>query len=90
MGGKKAKAGAKKKAAKADVDEEDKTVHNFMKYYKKKTAELGVEVVKSIKDSYELYDSGEMTEPGIQKFHLWAELGWAGTRAIMDALREAV
>jgi len=35
MGGKKAKGG-KKKAAKAAVDEEDRTVHNFMKFYRKK------------------------------------------------------
>jgi hypothetical protein len=63
MGAKK-KAG-KKKAAKSDVDEEDKTVHNFMKYYRKKAAELNVEVVKNIKELYDLYDGGEMTEPGI-------------------------
>jgi len=29
----------------------------------------------------------EENENVITKFHLWDELGWAGTRAIMDSLK---
>jgi len=51
MGGKK-KGGGKKKAAKAAVDEEDRTVHNFMKSYKKKATELGVDMIRNLRDQY--------------------------------------
>jgi len=87
MGGKK-KGGGKKKAAKAAVDEEDKTVRNFMKFYRKKATELGVDLLRNLKEQYELVEAGE--QEFIQKFHFWDELGWAGTRAIMEALKEAV
>lgn len=63
-------------------------MHKFMQCYRKKCGELGIDVLKVIKELYELYDSGEIEN--IPKFHLWDELGWAGTRAIMDSLREAV
>ena len=35
---------------------------------------------------YEVYQE-EQEIPN--KFHIWSELGWAGTRAIMDALKDA-
>ena len=48
MGGKK-KAGGDKKAAKGKgADEEDLSVENFWKAYKKKTAELGCEKSKTL------------------------------------------
>lgn len=49
MGGKKKGAG-KKKTAKAAVDEEDRTIHNFFRIYKKKCGELNVDVLRTIKD----------------------------------------
>lgn len=41
---------------------------------------------KKIKELYLLY---EEEQEKITKLHLWDELGWQGTRAIMDALRQA-
>jgi hypothetical protein len=73
MGGKK-KGGGKKKAAKAAVDEEDRTVHNFMRFYRKKCIELGVDPLRSLKEQYELVEGGE--QEVIAKFHFWEELGW--------------
>lgn len=52
MGGKKKKAGG---GGKKEGDEEDVSVDNFMKAYKKKCAELGCDVSKIIKEKYELY-----------------------------------
>lgn len=83
MGAKK-KAPAKKKAGGKD-DEEDISVDQFWKTYKsKKCPELGVEVLKYVKEKFELY--GEEGEK-ITKFHIWEEMGWAGTRALMDSLK---
>ena len=48
----KKKGGAKK--AKKD-DEEDLSHENFMKVYKKKVVELGVDMSKTVKEKYELY-----------------------------------
>lgn len=57
MGGKKKKAGG---GAGKEGDEEDVSVDNFMKAYRKKCAELGCEVSKIIKEKYETYqDEGE-------------------------------
>jgi len=82
MGAKKKAGGGKKKAANAE-DEEDISVDVFYKAYKKKCTDLGVEASKQIKAKYEEYqEEGEK----IAKFHFWEELGWAGTKAIMDAL----
>lgn len=83
MGAKK-KAAAKKKGGKAE-EEEDLTVDQFYKIYRtKKCPELEVEPLKYIKEKMELY-----TEEGekITKFHIWEEMGWAGTRALMDSLK---
>ena len=82
MGAKK-KGGGKKKAAAAD-EVEDVSVHQFFKAYKAKTKELGVDLQKYIKEKYDLYCE---EDEKIEKFNLWEELGWAGTRAIMDSLR---
>jgi hypothetical protein len=73
MGGKK-KGGGKKKAAKAAVDEEDRTVINFMRNYRKKAGELGVDLIRSLKEQYELVEAQE--QDVISKFHFWEELGW--------------
>lgn len=83
MGGK-PKAKAKPKKANA-ADEEDVSVDQFYKVYKtKKCPEFGVEVVKYVKEKYELYVE---EQEKITKFHIWEEMGWAGTRALMDSLR---
>ena len=56
MGGKKKKAGGGGK----DGEEEDVSVDNFVKAYRKKCAELGCEVSKIIKEKYDLYqEEGE-------------------------------
>ena len=56
MGGKKKKAGGGGK----EGDEEDLSVDNFMKAYRKKCAELGCEVSKIIKEKYDLFqEEGE-------------------------------
>lgn len=83
MGAKK-KGGGKKKAAAAE-EVEDVSVDQFMKAYRAKVKELGVDLQKYIKEKYELYQE---EDEKIEKFHLWEELGWAGTRAIMDSLRQ--
>lgn len=56
MGGKKKKAGGGGK----EGDEEDLSVDNFMKAYRKKCAELGCDVSKIIKEKYDLFqEEGE-------------------------------
>jgi len=82
MGAKK-KAPAKKKG-KAE-EEDDVSVDQFWKQYKtKKCPEYGVDVLKYVKEKYELYQE---EQEKITKFHIWEEMGWAGTRALMDSLR---
>ena len=57
MGGKKKKAGG---GGKKEGDEEDLSVENFMKAYRKKCAELGCEVSKILKEKYDAFaDEGE-------------------------------
>ena len=51
MGGKKKKAGGGGK----EGDEEDLSVDNFMKAYRKKCTELGCEASKIIKEKYDLF-----------------------------------
>ena len=84
MGGKKKGGGGKKKAA-AAVEEED-YVNQFWKIYRKKYAEYEVPCSTIIKEKYDLYVDENETPT---KFHIWQELGWAGTRAIMDAMKES-
>jgi hypothetical protein len=81
MGGKK-KGKAKGKGKKED--EEDLSVEHFIKAYRKKVVELQCDSSKIIKEKWEEFQ--EEGEP-ITKFHIWEELGWAGIRAMMDALR---
>ena len=84
MGGKKKKGGKGKGKGGKKEDEEDLSVEHFFKAYRKKVAELQCESSKILKEKYEEFQ--EEGEP-IQKFHIWEELGWAGIRAMMDALR---
>lgn len=86
MGGKK-KGGDKKKAPKAakgagDVD--DVSMENFWKFYKKKCAELGCDVSKSIKKKFDAFLEDNDDKMGT--LHIWEELGWPGTTAITDSL----
>jgi hypothetical protein len=53
MGAKKKKGGGKKKGG--DGDEEDVSVDNFMRAYRKKCTELGCEVNKTIRGKYDEY-----------------------------------
>lgn len=58
MGAKKKKGGGGKKGK--DGDEEDMTVENFMKFYRRKCGELQCDVSKIIKEKYEEYvEEGE-------------------------------
>jgi hypothetical protein len=83
MGGKK-KAGGDKKAAKGKAgDEEDLSVENFWKTYKKKCVEYNCDQSKILKGAFEKFQ--EEGEP-IKKFHLWEELGWPGVKAITESL----
>ena len=84
MGGKKKKAGGGKGKGAAPPEEDD-SVDKFWKIYRKKVQEFDVPICPIIKDKYELFTE-EQEIP--QRFHIWTELGWPGTRAIMDALRE--
>ena len=59
MGGKKKKAGGGKKKG-GDGDEEDVSVDNFMKAYRKKCNELGCDMSKIIREKYDEYcEEGE-------------------------------
>lgn len=85
MGGKGKKAPAKKAAK--EGDEEDLSVQNFWKTYKKKVVEYGLEggVSKILKEAYAKF---EEEDEKIKKFHLWEELGWPGVKAITDSLTQ--
>lgn len=83
MGGKKKPAGDKKKAKK-EGDEEDLSVENFWKIYKKKCVEYGTDQSKIIKKAYEKFvEEGDE----IKQFHIWEELGWPGVKAIIESLK---
>ena len=84
MGGKKKAGGDKKKAAKKDGDEEDLSVENFWKAYKKKIVELECDKSKILQQAFEKFQ--EEGDP-IKKFHIWEELGWPGVKAITDSLK---
>ena len=83
MGGKKKGGGGKGKGKGAAPDEDDVSMDNFFKFYKRKCTELEVAQSPIIKDKQELWQD-EQEIP--TKFHIWTELGWPGTRALMDAL----
>ena len=57
-----------------------------MKFYRKKCVELQCDMSKRIKEQYEEYL--EEGDP-IKKLHIWEEIGWQGTRAMMEALKQA-
>ena len=82
MGAKKKGGSAKPKAG----DEDDLSVENFWKAYRKKCLEYNCEVSKIIKGQYELFQE-EGKE--ISKLHLWDELGWPGVKAIIESLKAA-
>ena len=67
MGGKKKKAGGGGK----EGDEEDLSVDNFMKAYRKKCTELGCDASKIIKEKYDLFqEEGEPLDkvsPALQR-----------------------
>ncbi len=65
MGGK--KGGGKKKAGKGD-EEEDFTVDNFMKFYKRKVIELQCPISKRIKELYDVFL--DEAEPITEVIHL--------------------
>ena len=85
MGGKKKGGGGKKKGA-AAAPEEDDSIDKFFKYYKRRCTEYEVPKCGTIMEKYDLFlDEQEIPA----RFHVWSELGWAGTRAVMDGLRDA-
>ena len=86
MGGK--KAPAKKAAAGGEGDEDPAiVVQKFWKYYRANVKELGFEKPSpQIKDLIMKFEEDEELP---KKFHLWDELGWAGVKAITDALNQA-
>ena len=84
MGGKK-KGGGKGKGKGSAPPEEDDSIDKFMKFYKKKCTELEIIQCPVIREKYDLFTE-EQEIP--TRFHIWTELGWAGTRAIMDSLRD--
>ena len=88
MGAKKKKGGdAKKKGGKGKAeDEEDFSVQNFWKAYKKKCVELECDQSKIIKEYWNKFDNDDEIP---KKFHLWEELGWPGIKAIVEALKAA-
>jgi hypothetical protein len=60
MGGKKKAGGKKKGGGKKDGDEEDLSVENFMRFYRKKCTELQCDVSKIIREKYdEFLEEGE-------------------------------
>ena len=85
MGGKKKGGGGKSKGKGSAPPEEDDSIEKFMKFYRRKCNEYEVPVCPIIRDKYDLFTE-EQEIPN--RFHIWTELGWAGTRAIMDAMRE--
>ena len=65
--------GGKKKGISKDGEEEDITVDNFMKFYRKNCHIMQCVQNSQIKKLYEEYL--EEGEP-IKKFHMWDEIGW--------------
>lgn len=57
-----------------------------MKVYKKKCGELEVPVCDILKQKYDLYLEDNADK--ITKFHIWKELGEAGTKAIFESMKQ--
>lgn len=83
-GGKGKKGG--KKSKKNAIDEDDKSMENFWKIYRKKCVEYECDVSKIIKSYWEKFDEDQEV---MKKLHIWEELGWPGVKAIVDALKAA-
>lgn len=89
MGGKKKAKGGGKGGGKgkkgAAPEEEIPYLENFMKAYRKECHNYeDLAMSKTIKKNFE--EAEEEGELKIKKFHFAEELGWEGTKAIMDAL----
>ena len=85
MGGKKKGGGKGKKTA--VIPEEDNSTETFKKIYGKKANEMEITKCPQIIEKLGLWEEDNNDVP--TKFHIWSELGWAGTRCLMDSLREA-
>ena len=88
MGGKKKGGGGKAKgkgAAVAEGEDIEVVIDKLFKLYKRKCNEFDVSICPIIKEKIELFQEEQVVP---DKFHVWTELGWAGTRAIMDTLRD--
>ena len=88
MGGKKKGGGGKAKgkgAAAPEGEDIEAKIEKFYKQYKRKCTEYEVPICPIIREKIELFQDEQVIP---DKFHIWTELGWAGARAIMDALRE--
>lgn len=88
MGGKKKGGGKGKGKGKSSAESEEDIalqIEQFFRVYKKKYTEYDVAMCQAMKDKKDLFDEDQEIPA---KFHIWQELGWPGTRAIMDALRD--
>ena len=73
----------KKAAAAAGGDEEDVSCDKFYKEYRKNCQLLECQVNPRVREMYEEYvEEGKL----INKMHVWNEIGWQGTKAIVDAM----
>jgi hypothetical protein len=85
MGGKKKGGGDKKAAKKGGAEDDINYLEDFMKMYRKEVQKYeDLTMCDQIKKMYE--QAVEDGETEIDKFHIHRELGWEGTKAIMDAL----
>lgn len=84
MGGKK-KGGDKPKKASAAGEEDERFVELFWSAYRKECQKY--ENVPPCDQIKKMVEEALEESENITKFHIHKELGWFGTRAIMDALR---
>jgi len=83
MGGKK-KGGDAKKKAKKEGDEEDLSMENFWKLYKKKVVEYNIDMSPYIKKAMEAFFEDQEE---IKKIHCSEELGWPGIKALCESFK---
>ena len=76
--------GAKKKPAASGDGEKDMSTEQFYKLYKSNCQK--VYEVPLCKQITEMWGQYQDEETDFTKFHIWDQIGWQGTRAIMDAL----
>lgn len=86
MGGKKKGGDKPKKSAKSAAPEDETNYLDvFMSAYRKECQKYeDLSMCDQIKKMYE--EAQEEGEDKLLKFHIYKELGWEGTRAMMDAL----